>query len=54
MLSVLVAFSPPVPLVERAMPGATMSDSDILGVLKAINRSEIHTGHFRRNVIDPV
>jgi putative membrane protein len=36
-------------LVERAMPGATMSDADLLGVWHTINHSEINTGQLARD-----
>lgn len=36
-------------LVERAMPGATMSDADLLGVWHTINHSEIDAGQLARD-----
>ena len=36
-------------LVERAMPGATMSDADLLGVWNTINHSEIDAGQLARD-----
>lgn len=33
-------------LVQRAMPGSTMSNAEILGVLNAINRGEIDAGEL--------
>lgn len=36
-------------LVERAMPGATMSNADLLGVWNTINHSEIDAGQLARD-----
>ncbi|MDC8447298.1 MAG: hypothetical protein LV473_02960 [Nitrospira sp.] len=36
-------------LVERAMPGATMSDANLLGVWNTINHSEIDAGQLARD-----
>ncbi|OQW37258.1 MAG: hypothetical protein A4E19_13925 [Nitrospira sp. SG-bin1] len=36
-------------LAQRAMPGATMSDADVVGVLNTVNRSEIHAGQLARD-----
>ncbi len=35
-------------LVQRAMPGSTMSNAEILGLLNTINRSEIEAGHLAK------
>ncbi|UVT20079.1 MAG: DUF4142 domain-containing protein [Nitrospira sp.] len=35
-------------LAQRYMPGATMSDADVLGVFNSINRSEVDAGQLAR------
>jgi len=35
-------------LAQKAMPGATMSDADVLGVLNAINRGETDEGRLAK------
>jgi predicted outer membrane protein len=35
-------------LVQRAMPGSTMSNAEILGLLDTINRSEIDAGQLAK------